>query len=111
MHCAGAQLLSTAQTVGSETPHHRRSCTVQKLSVILLSAAGAVALAIGAAPTAAADVGEFCTNLTTSTTKCERPGNAEVNGSLSRANTLPVWVAAGGASGGPYLGTLGGGPR
>ena len=83
---------------------------MQKLSVIL-SAAGAVALAIGAAPTATADIGEFCTNLTTSATKCERPGNAEVNGSLTRANTIPMWSVQGGASGGPYGGTLGGGNR
>ena len=83
---------------------------MQKLSVIL-SAAGAVALAIGAAPTATADIGEFCTNINTGNTKCERPGNVEINGSLTRADTIPMWSVQGGASGGPYGGTLGGGNR
>lgn len=82
-----------------------------KYVIPMVAAAAAVAGGIAVAPTAAANVGEFCTNLTTSTTKCERPGNAEVNASLARTNTLPVWVALGGASGGPYGGTLGGGPR
>lgn len=73
-------------------------------------AAAAVAVGIAAAPTAAAD-SEFCTNLTTSATKCEKQGNVEVNASLARTNTLPIWVGAGGATGGPYLGAFGGGPR
>jgi len=80
-------------------------------SVIPAVVVGAVALGIGAAPTAAADNSEFCTNLTTSSTKCEKQGNVEVNDSLARSNSLPVWVAQGGASGGPYGGALGGGPR
>jgi hypothetical protein len=79
--------------------------------VISALAACAVALGIGAAPTAAADNGEFCTTLTTSSTKCEKQGNVEVNDSLARTNSLPIWVASNGATGGPYLGTLGGGPR
>ena len=80
-------------------------------SVIPALVVGAVALGIGAAPMAAADNSEFCTSLTTSSTKCEKQGNVEVNDSLARSNSLPTWVAAGGASGGPYLGTFGGGPR
>jgi hypothetical protein len=73
--------------------------------------AGVVAAGIAAAPPAAADISEFCTGLSTSSTKCERNGNAEINASLARTNTLPIWVADAGATGGPYLGTLGGGPR
>ncbi len=79
--------------------------------VIPMFAAATVALGIGVAAPAAADVGEFCTNLTTSTTKCERPGNAEVNASLSRANVMSMWANQGGLTGGPYGGTLGGGNR
>ena len=74
-------------------------------------AAGVVAAGIVVAPVAAADNTEFCTGLSTSSTKCQRQGNAEINDSLSRTNYLPIWVAAGGATGGPYLGAFGGGPR
>jgi hypothetical protein len=73
--------------------------------------AGALAVGIIAAPVAVADNSELCTDLTTSSTKCEKQGNVEVNDSLSHANTLPTWNTEGLASGGPYLGTLGGGPR
>lgn len=68
-------------------------------------------VALAAAPLAAADNSEFCTALNTGNTKCEKQGNVEVNDSLARANTLPQWASAGGQSGGPYDGTLGGGPR
>jgi hypothetical protein len=74
-------------------------------------AAGVVAAGIAAASPAAADNSEFCTATSTSSTKCVRQGNAEINDSLARTNTLPLWVTQGGASGGPYGGTLGGGPR
>ena len=73
--------------------------------------AGAVAVGIAAAPVAAADNSELCTDLTTSSTKCEKQGNVEVNDSLSHANTLPVWAITGLITGGPYTGTLGGGQR
>jgi hypothetical protein len=79
--------------------------------VMPVVAAGVVAAGIAVAPQAAADNTEFCTGLSTSSTKCEKQGDVEVNDSLARSNTLPIWVAAGGASGGPYLGTQGGGPR
>ena len=72
---------------------------------------GAVTLGIGAAPTAAADNSEFCTNLNTGATKCEKQGNVEVNDSLSHANTMAPWATQGLFTGGPYLGTLGGGNR
>jgi hypothetical protein len=72
-------------------------------------ATGAVAVAIAAAPTAAAQ--QTCTGLSTGATICETPGNAEVNDSLSRANTLPQWSSFGQQSGGPYGGALGGGSR
>jgi hypothetical protein len=70
---------------------------------------GAVAVAIAAAPMAAAQ--ETCTSLNTGSTICESPGNAEVNDSLTRAATLPQWSSFGQQSGGPYGGSLGGGSR
>jgi hypothetical protein len=73
-------------------------------------AAGTAAVAVSVAPTAGAD-SEFCTNLSTSATKCEKPGNVEVNDSFARSNTLPQWASQGQQSGGPYGGTLGGGSR
>jgi hypothetical protein len=66
---------------------------------------------IATAPIATADNSEFCTTVSTSATKCERQGNVEVNDSLSRANAMPQWAAAGQQSGGPYGGTFGGGSR
>jgi len=79
--------------------------------VMPVLAAGAVAVGIAAAPMAAADNSEYCTSLSTSSTKCEKQGNVEVNNSLARANTLPIWVYSNGATGGPYGGSFGGGPR
>jgi hypothetical protein len=79
--------------------------------VLPVFAAGAFAAGIAAAAPAAADNSEFCTSLTTSATKCEKQGNVEVNDSLARTNTLPIWQAEAGATGGPYLGSFGGGPR
>jgi hypothetical protein len=73
-------------------------------------AAGAVVAGMAGAPMAVAD-SEICTNLNTAATKCQKPGNVEVNDSLSRANTMMPWAAFGGYTGGPYLGTLGGGNR
>jgi hypothetical protein len=78
---------------------------------IPMLAAGVVAASFAAAPSATADNTEFCTGLTTSSTKCEKQGDVEVNDSLARANTLPQWNTQAGASGGPYGGTPGGGPR
>jgi hypothetical protein len=72
-------------------------------------AAGALAVAIAAAPMSAAQ--ETCTSLNTGSTICETPGNAEVNDSLSRAATLPQWSSFGEQSGGPYGGSMGGGSR
>jgi hypothetical protein len=93
--------------------HHRRSGIVRiELKFVMpVLAAGMVAAGIAAAPSAAADNSEFCTGLTTSSTKCEKQGNVEINDSLARTNSLPIWVADAGATGGPYGGTLGGGPR
>ena len=73
-------------------------------------AASAVAACIGGAPAAAADT-EFCTNLNTGSTKCEKQGDVEVNDSLSHANTSIPWAGQGLNTGGPYFGTLGGGSR
>ena len=66
---------------------------------------------IATAPIATADNSEFCTTVSTSGTKCERQGDAEVNDSLARSNSLPQWAATGQQSGGPYGGTFGGGSR
>jgi hypothetical protein len=74
-------------------------------------AAGAVAVGIVCAPAAGADNSEICTELNTGATKCEKQGNVEVNDSLSHANTTAPFAAAGGTTGGPYYGTLGGGNR
>ena len=74
-------------------------------------AVGAFAAGLVAAPPAAADVGEVCSGVSTIATKCERPGNAEINASLSRANSLPLFSIAGGGSYGPYGGANGGGAR
>jgi hypothetical protein len=74
------------------------------------SAAG-VALAIALAHSAEAQPSQTCTSLNTSSTRCESPGNVEVNDSLARANTSPQWSSFGEQSGGPYGGTLGGGSR
>ena len=72
---------------------------------------GVPAVVIATAPIATADNSEFCTTVSTSATKCERQGDAEVNDSLARSNTLPQWSSSGQQSGGPYGGTLGGGSR
>jgi hypothetical protein len=53
-------------------------------STTMLLAAGAVAVAIAAAPTAAADAGmsQFACNSGTPGTSCVSPGNAQINDSL-----------------------------
>jgi hypothetical protein len=73
-------------------------------------AVGAVVAGIAGAPTAAAD-SELCTNLNTGATKCQKPGNVEVNDSRSHANTTAPWYYQGGYTGGPFYGPLGGGAR
>ena len=73
-------------------------------------AVGAVAVGLAAAAPAAAD-NEFCTNLNTGNTKCEKQGDVEVNDSMTRAGTSSQWSSFGQQSGGPYGGTLGGGDR
>ena len=79
---------------------------------LILVLAGPVAAATCTAPTSWADSGqENCIQLSTSSMKCESPGNAEINDSLSRANVSPQWSAQGGQSGGPYGGSFGGGAR
>jgi hypothetical protein len=75
-----------------------------------LLAAGFVAAGLAVAPPAAAD-SEFCTNLNTGNTKCEKQGDVEVNDSMTRAGTSSQWASQGQQSGGPYGGTLGGGNR
>jgi hypothetical protein len=67
------------------------------------------ALTIAAAPTAAADSQETCTNLNNSAVKCQSPGNAEINDSLPYANVLPQYAYTGGQTSAPYGGP-GGGP-
>jgi hypothetical protein len=69
----------------------------------------AAAVAIAAAPVAAADASQqTCVSLSTSSTKCQSPGDAEINDSLPYANVLPQWTEFGGQSGGPYGGAGGG---
>jgi hypothetical protein len=70
-------------------------------------AAGAAALAIAGAPTATAQ--PTCTQLNSLSTRCESPGNAEINDTLPVANVLPQWSVMGQQSGSPY-GNGGGGP-
>jgi hypothetical protein len=77
----------------------------------LTAVMSAAALAIAAAPTAAAQQSQTCTDPNTSATICGSPGNVEINDSLSRANTSPQWSPFGEQSGGPYGGSLGGGSR
>jgi hypothetical protein len=72
--------------------------------------AGAAAVAIAASPTAAADTTqETCTGVSSSATKCQSPGNVEINDSLPYANVLPQFSYFGGQSAAPY-GNPGGGP-
>jgi hypothetical protein len=72
--------------------------------------AGAVAVALAAAPPATASPNqETCTSVNSSATKCQSPGNAEINDSLPYANVLPEYSYFGGQSTGPY-GPPGGGP-
>jgi hypothetical protein len=78
--------------------------------VIPVLAAGAVAVGVAAAPTAAAD-SEFCTSLSTGATKCQKPGDVEINDSLPRSSTSSQWASQGQQSGGPYGGAFGGGSR
>jgi len=80
-------------------------------SLALAASAAVVTLTIAAAPTAAAQPSQTCTDLTTSSTICESPGNAEVDDSLTRADTSPQWSSFGEQSGGPFGGSLGGGSR
>jgi hypothetical protein len=77
----------------------------QVLSLII--AAGAAVAAMAGAPTATAK--PTCTQLNTLSTRCQSPGNAEINDTLPAANVLPQWSVFGQQSGGPY-GPSGGGP-
>jgi len=74
----------------------------------LIIAAGAAAVSIAAAPAATAKPPK-CTQLNSLSTRCESPGNAEINDTLPVANVLPQWSVMGQQSGGPYGGP-GGGP-
>ena len=82
--------------------------TSEQIAAVISTAAAA--LVIATAPTAAAQTSETCTTLNTSSTRCESPGNAEINDSLTRADTSPQWSSFGEQSGGPYGGMFGGGP-
>jgi hypothetical protein len=87
--------------------------TLKYLRLTPVLAAGATAVAITAAPAAAAAAAAdptqpSCVNLSSSSTKCQSPGDAELNDSLPYANVLPQWSFFGGQSGGPYGGTGGG---
>ena len=87
----------------------RATMRVRMIYVTPLLAASAALIAIVAAPTAAADASQpTCVNLSSSSTKCQSPGDAELNDSLPYANVLPQWSFFGGQSGGPYGGTGGG---
>jgi hypothetical protein len=75
-------------------------------TVLAVSAAG---VAIAGAPAAAADPAqETCVNLNSASTRCQSPGDVELNDSLPYANVLPQWSFFGGQSGGPYGGAGGG---
>lgn len=74
----------------------------------LIIAAGSAAVAIAGPPTAAAKQ-PACTQLNNLSTRCESPGNVEINDTLPVANVLPQWSLFGQQSGGPY-GNAGGGP-
>jgi hypothetical protein len=74
----------------------------------LIIAAGSAAAAIAGAPTVAAKP-PTCTQLNSLSTRCESPGNVEINDQLPVANVLPQWSVMGQQSGGPY-GNAGGGP-
>jgi hypothetical protein len=77
--------------------------------VTTVLAVGAAAVAIAAAPAAtAAPAQENCINLNTASTKCQSPGDVELNDSVPYANVLPQWSTIGGQSGGPYGGAGGG---
>jgi hypothetical protein len=72
-------------------------------------AAGAVAVAIAAAPMAAADTAQqTCISVSSSSTKCQSPGDAEINDSLPYANVLPQFSYFGGQTAAPYGGPGGG---
>jgi hypothetical protein len=98
-------------TLGWAKPPDRRSTTMRiRLKYFTPAlATGVVAVAIAAAPVAAAQ--ETCNTVNTGSTICESPGDAEVNDSLARAATLPQWSSIGGQSGGPFGGSFGGGSR
>jgi hypothetical protein len=71
--------------------------------------AAAATVAIAAAPTASADPAqETCTSVSSSSTECQSPGDAEINDSLPYANVLPQFSYFGGQSAGPYGGPGGG---
>jgi hypothetical protein len=79
---------------------------------VVAALAAAIGLAVAGSPTAAGQPSqETCTSLNTSSTKCQSPGNAEINDSLTRAYVSPQWSSFGQQSGGPYGGSLGGGSR
>lgn len=81
----------------------------KSLRLTPLLAATAAAVAITAAPAAAADPSQStCVNLSSSSTKCQSPGDVELNDTLPYANVLPQWSFSGGQSGGPYGGPGGG---
>jgi hypothetical protein len=77
-------------------------------ALALIIAAGSAAVAMAGAPTATAKP-PTCTQLNSLSTRCESPGNAEINDTLPVANVLPQWSLFGQQSGGPY-GNPGGGP-
>jgi hypothetical protein len=81
---------------------------VRRRALPLIIAAAAAAVAIAGAATATAKK-PTCTQLNSSSTRCQSPGNAEINDTLPVANVLPQWSVMGQQSGGPY-GPPGGGP-
>src|SRR4030081_3284038 len=70
----------------TEIARHRRSTTVRiKMNYIApLLAAGATAVAIAAAPIAAADTGQSCSG-----TICQSPGNVQINDSPPPVQFFP----------------------
>lgn len=78
MSAAIAELPDTVCSLSS-TPSFDRNAMQIRTYVKAVLAAGATAVAIAAAPTAAADgAQQSCTNLSSSATKCESPGDAEM---------------------------------
>src|ERR1700739_1055185 len=98
-------------------PPYRKSVPMEVpiRALPLIIAAGAAAVAVAGPPALRipgappAPPKPTCTQLNSLSTRCESPGNAEINDTLPVANVLPQWSVMGQQSGSPY-GNGGGGP-